>query len=144
VKNLMSSKGILRIVKALSYLSVAAVLTHCGVTDGPSLIFGGPPVAPVIGGAPPELPPPPTGVVATAAVDSIVVTWLNAEGATSYNLYCTTDMVIDVRTTPKISNATSPYTLTGLVAGTPVNCLVTSSRDELEGSPSVPTSTIPF
>lgn len=58
----------------------------------------------------------PTNVAATAGTDktSIKVSWTNSSGATSYNIYYSRNG----GATKKVSNATSPATITGLTAGT--------------------------
>jgi hypothetical protein len=89
----------------------------------------------------------PTSVTATPGNGTITIAWTGAPGATSYNIYWSTSPGITPSNGVKITGATNPYTLTGLVNGTTYYLLVTAvgAAGELPASePSSATPALPF
>lgn len=73
-------------------------------------------------------PSAPTGVVAATGNAQITVNWNAVTGATSYNLYWATQAGVTTTGGTKISNATGPYTHTGLTNGTEYYYIVTAEN----------------
>jgi hypothetical protein len=68
----------------------------------------------------------PTGVVALGGDGAITILWNAVTSATAYNIYWSTTPGVSKTSGTKISNATSPYIVTGLVNGTTQYYVVTS------------------
>jgi fibronectin type 3 domain-containing protein len=62
-------------------------------------------------------PSVPTGVSASGGTNQITVLWDPVSGATSYNVYWSTDNHVMSDMSPKTTGVTSPYHNTGLAAG---------------------------
>jgi len=71
------------------------------------------------------IPAAPTGVSAAGGANRVTVSWSAVSGATSYNIYYATTSGV-TKTSAKIVNATSPYSQTGLAAGTTYYYIVTA------------------
>jgi len=67
-------------------------------------------------------------ITATADVGQNSITWPAVAGAKSYNLYFSNYSGVSSATGTKISDVTSPYTHTGLTAGTPYYYVMTASN----------------
>ncbi|NVN89636.1 MAG: fibronectin type III domain-containing protein [Desulfuromonadales bacterium] len=74
----------------------------------------------------PTVPAAPTGVTAVGGANQVTLTWSAVSGATSYNIYYATATGVTKTNGAKITNATSPYLQTGLVAGTAYFYIVTA------------------
>ena len=88
-------------------------------------------------------PPAPTGVSATAADSQVTISWSSVSGATSYNIYWSTTSGVTKTTGTKITNATSPYSHTGLTNGTTYYYVVTAVNGYGESSESIVTLSVP-
>jgi len=88
----------------------------------------------------PTVPAAPTGVTATGGSAQATVTWPAVTGATSYNIYYATTTGVTKTNGAKIANATSPYTQTGLTAGTTYYFIVTAVNSAGEGAASAQVS----
>jgi fibronectin type 3 domain-containing protein len=89
-----------------------------------------------------NLAPPtaPTGVTATGGANQVSISWPAVSGATSYNIYYATATGVTKANGIKITNATSPYSLTGLADGTTYNIIVAAVNSAGEGSASAQAS----
>jgi len=88
-------------------------------------------------------PSAPTGVSATAADSQVTISWSSVSGATSYNIYWSTTSGVTKTTGTKITNATSPYSHTGLTNGTTYYYVVTAVNGYGESSESIVTLSVP-
>jgi fibronectin type 3 domain-containing protein len=75
---------------------------------------------------PPAVPAAPTSVTATGGANLMTVSWPGVSGATSYNIYWSKTSGVTTATGTKIVGATSPYSQTGLTAGTTYYYIVTA------------------
>jgi fibronectin type 3 domain-containing protein len=75
---------------------------------------------------PPAVPAAPTGVTATGGANQVTVSWATVSGATSYNIYWAKTSGVTTTTGTKITGATTPYSQTGLSAGTSYYYIVTA------------------
>lgn len=82
-----------------------------------------------------------TGV--TAGVGQVTLAWGPVEGATSYNLYWMTEPYGWAHLGTQIAGVTSPYTHTGLTAGTPYYYFVLGAVDSVESYEGVRASATP-
>ncbi len=89
-----------------------------------------------------SLPAAPSSVSATAGAGQNSVSWNASSGATSYNIYWSTTSGAGKSGT-KIAGVTSPYTHSGLTAGTPYYYVVTAVNSAGESSASSQTSASP-
>jgi fibronectin type 3 domain-containing protein len=90
--------------------------------------------------APPALPAAPIGVTASGGANQVTLGWSAVSGATSYNIYYATVTGVTKTNGAKITNATSPYLQTGLVAGTTYYYIVTAVNGSGEGAASLQAS----
>ncbi|MHB8122422.1 MAG: fibronectin type III domain-containing protein [Desulfuromonadaceae bacterium] len=90
--------------------------------------------------APPAVPATPTGVITTGGANQATISWSAVSGATSYNIYFATTSGVTKTNGGKITNATSPYTQTGLAAGTTYYYIVTAVNSAGEGTASAQVS----
>lgn len=89
------------------------------------------------------VPTPPgavTGVAATGGQNQVSLSWQAVSGANSYNVYWSTTPGVTAATGTKIPGATSPYTVTGLSAGTTYYFVVTAQNGVGEGAASAQAS----
>jgi len=70
----------------------------------------------------------PTNVSATPGDGQVTISWDTVSGATSYNIYWAKSAGVSKSTGTKISNASSPYTHTGLTNGTIYYYVVTAEN----------------
>ena len=78
----------------------------------------------------------PSGVTATAGNAQLAVSWSNASGATSYDVYYSTASSVSTTTGTKVTCATAPYTIMGLTAGTTYYVIVVASNGYGDSTPS--------
>jgi len=125
-----------------------------GLSDGTTYYFvvtavnsGGESLPSVEQSATPQVPAPgsPTGISATAGNAQSTISWSPASGATSYNLYWSTSPGVTIENGTRIPDVTSPYTMTGLVNGTPYYWIVTAvnaggevASTQVSSTPQVP------
>lgn len=76
----------------------------------------------------PTPPEPPANVVVTPGPEHVAVTWSPVSEATSYNIYWSMTAGVTKATGTRIADVTSPYTHTGLIAGTSYYYVVTASN----------------
>lgn len=88
----------------------------------------------------PTAPPAVMGVSATGGQNQVTVSWQPVTGATSYNIYWSKTSGVTSSSGTKISAATSPYTHTGLTAGTTYYYIVTAVSSAGEGAASMQAS----
>jgi len=92
-------------------------------------------------------PATPAGTTATAGKNQVTIAWTAVSGATSYNIYWSTVAgvtgPVGTNGTP-IFNVTSPFTQTGLTAGTTYYYVVTSMNANAESPASDQVSAVPF
>ncbi len=81
-------------------------------------------------------PNPPAGLNVSIQNNNIVVTWNASSGATSYNLYWSTNSSLTKENGNKIVNVTSPYIHTGISKGYTYYYFVTAFNSYGESSPS--------
>jgi len=84
----------------------------------------------------------PTSLVATPGDGQLGISWTNATGATSYNLYYSTIPTVTTSST-QVVGVTSPYSLTGLTNGTTYYFKLTSVVSGAEGPLSIMQSGTP-
>ena len=88
----------------------------------------------------PTPPPPaaPTGVTAAAGHGEVTISWNPVTGATLYNIYFSTTPGVTQATGTKVSSATSPKIVTGLINNTPYYFVVTAVNANGESVDSIP------
>ncbi|HPI91898.1 MAG TPA: fibronectin type III domain-containing protein [Deltaproteobacteria bacterium] len=85
----------------------------------------------------------PTGVAVSEGNGYITITWTDAPGAVSYNIYWSIIPGVTLASGTKISGATSPYIHTGLTNGTTYYYVVTAVYTAGESAASTPQSATP-
>jgi fibronectin type 3 domain-containing protein len=82
------------------------------------------------------IPAAPAGVSATGGANLVNISWSPVSGATSYNIYYATTSGVTKANGAKVTNASSPYSQTGLSDGTMYYFIVTAvnSAGESAGS----------
>lgn len=118
-------------------LFIAIVIAACGGGGGSSATVGN--TSTGTGSAPSV----PTGVFATADNWQATISWSSVSGATSYNIYWSTTSGVTKTSGTKITDATSPYTHTGLTSGTTYYYVVTAVNSVGESSASSQVSATP-
>ncbi len=83
-----------------------------------------------------SLPTAPTITKIVSGTGNVTVSWSAVSGATSYNLYWAADTTVKTSSANKITNATSPLTVSGLAAGTHYSFAVTTVENTMESNPS--------
>jgi hypothetical protein len=73
----------------------------------------------------------------------VAIAWTAISGATSYNIYWSTNPAVTTTTGTRITGATSPYVHTGLTNGTTYYYLVTSESSSGESAPGGAVSATP-
>lgn len=86
------------------------------------------------------IPAAPAGVTAAGGANQATISWSAVSGATSYNIYYATTSGVTKTNGGKITNATAPYTQTGLAAGTTYYYIVTAVNSAGEGTASTQAS----
>ena len=89
------------------------------------------------------VPPAPQKVVSTGGNTEICLSWENASGATTYNIYWSATAGVSKQTGTKISDVSSPYYHTGLTNGTTYYYVVTAANQYGESSESQEASAAP-
>ncbi len=89
------------------------------------------------------LPPVPAGISTAAGNGQVTISWDPVSGATSYNIYWATTSGFTKVDGTKITNATAPYTQTGLTNGTTYYYVITAVNECGEGSESQQGSATP-
>jgi mono/diheme cytochrome c family protein len=79
------------------------------------------------------LPAAPTGTSAAASGTTVTVSWSPVTGAASYNIYWSKTSGVTTVTGTKVANVSSPSALTGLLANTTYNYIVTAVNGIGEG-----------
>ncbi len=90
------------------------------------------------------VPSTPTNVTATAGNEQVTISWDTVTGATSYNIYWSTEQGVTKETGTKISTFSSPYTHTGLTNGTTYYYVVTAENSYGESDESTEVSVTPI
>ena len=90
----------------------------------------------------PTVPGAPTGVSAAGGTNQVTISWSTVAGASSYNLYRSTTSGVTTTSGTKIAGTTSPYTNTGLAAGTTYYYIVTAINSVGESSASTQVSAV--
>jgi len=88
----------------------------------------------------PVAPSAPLGVSAAGGANQVTVSWPAVAGATSYNIYRSTASGVSPANGTKIVGVTSPYTNTGLAAGTMYYFVVTAMNGAGESGASMQSS----
>ncbi|MGB9080753.1 MAG: fibronectin type III domain-containing protein [Desulfuromonadaceae bacterium] len=86
------------------------------------------------------IPAAPTGVTAAGGANQVSISWSAVSGATSYNIYYATTSGVTKTSGAKITNASAPYTQTGLAAGTTYFYIVTAVNSAGESAASAQAS----
>lgn len=86
------------------------------------------------------IPAAPAGVSATGGANQVSISWPAVSGATSYNVYYSTTSGVTKTNGAKVTNASSPYTQTGLAASTTYYFIVTAANSAGEGAASTQVS----
>ena len=89
------------------------------------------------------IPGIPSGVSASSGVNQIIINWNNVSNATSYNIYWSTFPGVTRSTGTRITNASRPYTHTGLTAGVTYYYVVTALNAFGESTESLQVSAVP-
>jgi fibronectin type 3 domain-containing protein len=79
------------------------------------------------------IPAAPASVTATGGANQVSISWAAVPTATSYNIYYATTSGVTKANGAKITNAASPYSQTGLAAGTTYYYIVTAVNSAGEG-----------
>ncbi len=125
-------------------VSVSSPYNHTGLTNGTPYYYvvepanngGGSTVSAEVSTTPIGTP---TGVSASASGTTVTVTWTNAPGAASHNIYWKTTSPVTKANGTLIAAATSPYPHTGLTYGSTYYYVVTAkAADGSEGAESSP------
>ncbi len=85
----------------------------------------------------PSVPAAPQGVMAVGGTNQATISWPAVSGATSYNIYYSTQSGVTTANGTKIANATSPAVQSGLASGTTYYYIVTALNNSGEGAASV-------
>ena len=72
------------------------------------------------------IPATPTGVTATGGTQQVTLSWFATSGAISYNIYYSIASGVTIANGTKITGATSPYALIGLLDGTAYYYIITA------------------
>lgn len=88
----------------------------------------------------PVVPSVPTGVTASGGANQVTISWPAVAGATSYNIYRSTASGVSTANGTKLAGVTSPYTNTGLAAGTTYYFVVTAVNSAGESGASAQAS----
>ena len=133
--------------------SVSAPKTVTGLTNGTPYFFavsavnaGGESALSVERSATPSATPPPgapMNIRASAGDNQVIVSWDNAAGATSYNLYFGTAAGVTKVSGTKITGAASPRAVTSLANGTTYFFVVTAVNANGESGVSFEASALP-
>jgi predicted phage tail protein len=99
------------IVTAVNSVGESTASTQVSATTSPATV---------------AVPVAPTGVTATGGATQVSISWSTVSGATSYNIYYATTTGVTNTSGTKITNATTPFTQTGLAAGTTYYFIVTA------------------
>lgn len=83
-----------------------------------------------------SLPAAPAITKIVSGSGEATVSWSTVSGATSYNLYWAAGTTVNISKANKISNATSPMTVSGLATGTHYSFAVTTVENSMESDPS--------
>jgi fibronectin type 3 domain-containing protein len=86
------------------------------------------------------IPAVPAGVTAAGSANQATISWSAVSSATSYNIYYATTPGVTKTNGGKITNTTSPYTQTGLAAGTTYYYIVTAVNSAGESTASAQVS----
>lgn len=86
------------------------------------------------------IPAAPAGVIASGGANQSSISWSAVSGATSYNIYYATTSGVTKTSGAKITNAATPYTQTGLAAGTTYYYIVTAVNSAGESAASAQAS----
>ncbi len=133
-------------------ISSPATGTYCLAISGRSITNGPQPYALVVSGDLTALTFPsscgtipgiPSGVFASSGVNQITINWNNVSNATSYNIYWLTSSGVTRSTGTRITNASRPYTHTGLTAGVTYYYVVTALNAFGESTESLQVSAVP-
>lgn len=84
----------------------------------------------------------PSGVTATGGINQVTLTWNQADGADSYNIYWSINPSVTPANGTKITGAASPYVHGGLTVSQTYFYVVTAVRNGSESEPSDQTSTV--
>jgi lysophospholipase L1-like esterase/fibronectin type 3 domain-containing protein len=95
------------------------------------------------GSSPNTAPPAPENIVSVSGNAQVRLSWVNASGATTYNIYWSTTAGALKTTGTKISAVTSPYYQTGLNNGTTYYYVVTAANQYGESAESSEVSASP-
>src|SRR5208337_1208797 len=111
-------------------VGIATTVPVSGAADGSIFVVAGFNYAPLTV----TTTPSPTNVTVVPGNGQATISWTAVSGATSYNIYWSTNPNMTQATGTEIVNATSPYTLTGLTDGTTyyysVSAVSTSGESE--------------
>lgn len=88
----------------------------------------------------PTVPASPAGLIATGGTAQVTLSWNTVSTASSYNVYYAPTSGVTKANGTRITNATSPAVLTGLVAGTTYYYIVAAVNSSGEGAASVQVS----
>jgi fibronectin type 3 domain-containing protein len=133
--------------------SVTSPYAHTGLTNGVTYYYvvtvvnaGGESAESAQVSASPIAPLPPdapTGITATAGNEQATVSWESVSGATSYNIYWSTNPGVTSASGTLEQNVTSPFTHTGLANGTTYYYVVTAVNDNGESEESAEVTATP-
>lgn len=117
----------------VTYYYIVTAVNSSGESAASSQASGGTASTPPL----PTLPAAPTGVTATGGTNQVTLTWGPVNGATSYNVYYATTGGVTKLNGTRITSATTPAVLNGLVAGSTYYCIITAVNSAGEGAASV-------